>query len=105
MDFDRNGTGEMRLQNALRKFDWKGWLGWMAATMVGLQLVVITIFVAFGNNLDRYWWGELTTASAAGISLGVCQWIWLRRRLTGGGWWILSTLSGWDLVWLLGKLS
>ena len=94
----------MSIRDALKKFDWQGWLGWLAATMVGLQLVVITICFAFGNNLDRYWWGELATASVAGISLGVCQWIWLRRRLTSAGWWVLSTLLGWDLVWLLGKI-
>ena len=28
----------------------------------------------------------------AGISLGVCQWAWLRRRLSKGWWWIVSTL-------------
>jgi hypothetical protein len=95
----------MRIRDRLRKFDWKGWLGWMASTMVGLQIVVITIFFAFfENNFDRYWWGELGTVSVAGISLGVCQWAWLRRRLSSGGWWILSTLLGWDLAWLLGKL-
>ena len=83
----------MRIRNALRMFDWKGWLGWVAATMVGLQLVVITIFFAFGNSLDRYWWTELATASVAGISLGLCQWIWLRRRLAGGGWRVVDPLD------------
>jgi len=94
----------MRMRDWLRKFDWRGWLGWMAATMVGLQLVVITIFFAFGKSLDRYWWGELAAVSVAGSALGICQWVWLRRRLSNGGLWILSTLLGWNLAWLLGKL-
>jgi hypothetical protein len=91
----------MRIRTALREFDWKGWLGWMTATMVGVQLVVLILFFAGEVKLVDHWWGALTTMSVAGISLGVCQWVWLRRRFVHGGWWILSTLSGWCLAWLL----
>ena len=88
----------MRIQTALRKFDWKGWLGWMAATMAGAQLVGLIIFFYFAGNLNDHWWGDLAMVSVAGLSFGVCQWIWLRRRLVKAWWWIASTLLGWYLA-------
>lgn len=94
----------MKIRTALREFDWKGWIGWVAATLVGVELVALSIFLSFANGLDKYWWGYLATASAAGISLGVCQWIWLRRRMVNAWWWIVSTLSGWYLAALLIKV-
>ena len=93
----------MRIRTALQAFDWKGWLGWMAATMVGVQLVMLILFLS-DPELEHHWWGQLTIASWAGISLGSCQWIWLRRRLAKGRLWILSTLLGWYLVWLVEKV-
>jgi hypothetical protein len=97
----READAEMRIRTALREFDWKGWLGWMTATMVGVQLVALILFLAGEVKLVDHWWGALTTLSMAGISIGICQWVWLRRRIVHGGWWILSTLSGWFLVWAL----
>lgn len=88
----------MRTRTALRKFDWKGWLGWTAATMAGAQLVGLMIFFYFAGNLNDHWWGDLAMVSVAGTSLGVCQWIWLRRRLVKAWWWIVSTLLGWYLA-------
>src|SRR5262245_57521294 len=91
----------MKIRVALQEFDWKGWLGWMVATMVGVQLVALTIFFSLAADLHDHWWGVLGTASVAGISLGVCQWIWLRRRLRKAWRWIVSTLLGWYLAALL----
>jgi hypothetical protein len=90
----------MGIRTALREFDWKGWSGWMMATMVGVQLVASVLFLA-GKVNEETLWGDIIIVSLAGISLGVCQWVWLRRRLVSGGWWILSTLSGWYLAWIL----
>jgi len=94
----------MRIRTAFQELDWKGWLGWMTATMAGVQLVVIIVFVCWAGGLDDYWWGNLGMASMGGISLGVCQWIWLRRRLVNAWWWIVSTFLGWDLAMLLVKV-
>lgn len=88
----------MTIRTALRKFDWKGWLGWMAVTMAGVQLVVLIVCFYFAANLNDHWWGDLAMVSVAGISLGVCQWIWLRRRLDRAWWWIVLTLLGWYLA-------
>ena len=94
----------MRIRNALRKFDWKGWLGWVIATMVGVQLAAFTIIFSVFNLNDQRWSG-IATATVAGGALGGCQWIWLRRRLDKGEWWIVSTLVGWYLVWFLGTMQ
>jgi len=88
----------MRTRTASRKFDWKSWLGWMAATMAGAQLVGLMIFFYFADNLNDHWWGDLAMVSVGGVSFGVCQWIWLRRRLVKAWWWIASTLLGWYLA-------
>ena len=72
----------------------------MAATMVGLQLAAFTIAFSAFNFEDQRWSG-IATATVAGGALGVAQWIWLRRRLVKGGWWIVSTLLGWYLVLFL----
>src|SRR5215469_16680084 len=90
--------GEVRIRTGLRKVDWKGWLGWMAATMAGAQLVGLIIFFYFADNWNDHWWGDLAMVSVAGISFGVCQWIWLHRRLVKAWWWIASTLLGWYLA-------
>src|SRR5215469_6862056 len=90
--------GKMRMRTALRKFDWKGWLGWMTATMAGAQLVGLIIFFYFAYHWNDHWWGDLAMVSVAGISFGVCQWIWLRHRLVNAWWWIASTLLGWYLA-------
>lgn len=94
----------MRIRTALQELDWKGWFGWMTATMAGVQLVAIIIFFYCAAGLDDHWWGDLGMASVAGSSLGVCQWIWLRRRLVKAWWWIVSTFLGWSLAMLLVKV-
>ena len=94
----------MGIRTGLRKFDWKGWLGWMAATMAGAQLVGLIIFFYFAADRNDHWWGDLAMVSVVGISLGVCQWIWLRRRLVKAWWWIVSTLLGWYLAAPLVKM-
>src|SRR5215469_484041 len=58
--------GKMRIGTVLRKFDWKGWLGWMAATMAGVQLVAVMIFLYFAVDLDNHWWGDPATVTVAG---------------------------------------
>ena len=34
----------------------------------------------------------------AGAAIGLAQWLVLRGRLTGAGWWILASVVGWGLV-------
>jgi hypothetical protein len=36
-----------------------------------------------------------------GLALGAAQWLLLRRRVAGAGWWIVANLLGWGLVYPL----
>lgn len=36
-----------------------------------------------------------------GLALGAAQWLLLRRRVAGAGWWIVANLFGWGLVYPL----
>lgn len=96
--------------------DWKGWLGWVAVTMVGAGLVVVIVYFCFplaeifttNGSLARLV-VELLSLGIAGTSFATMQWIWIRHRMRKGGWWIAATVVSWYVVigldFLLGSLS
>jgi hypothetical protein len=90
---------------ALRKLrmpppDWLFWLQWesasLAAILLGSGLIYVLIFVAKaiqpGINEDRFA-GWIMVPILAAV-LGTSQWLVLRQRLPGSGWWILGTEAG-----------
>lgn len=73
-----------------------GW--WIAATiggwLLGALLVLIPGWLGWTNpssNLDLAF-------IVMGFSIGVGQWLLLRRRLPGAGWWIAANIAGWGLL-------
>lgn len=54
------------------------WLGWMEAS-INIKFVFIMM----------------------GLSIGVGQWLLLRRRLPWAGWWIVANVVGWGLLALI----
>lgn len=89
-------------------FDWKGWLSWIAATIAGVELVVMIAYFAFQWDFSDSFYGELAKPAVGFVTLGVAgtafatmQWIWLRRRMRNAIWWIAATVFGWYLAALL----
>jgi hypothetical protein len=45
--------------------------------------------------------GSLLTGAIIGLSVGVAQWLVLRGKVTGAGWWLAANVAGWALGWSL----
>ncbi len=83
-----------------RYANWLFWLGWVAASEIGILLavgaMVGSIFVAkatvTGVNEDRL--AGVLLFPIVGASLGASQWAVLRTRISKAGWWILTTVVG-----------
>ena len=81
-----------------------GW--WVPASAVGwiiwcLGIVIATALtqsngtaseVRLANNII------VIAAGAIGLTVGVSQWIVLRRRVRSSGWWILASIVGWAII-------
>ena len=107
----------MTTPNVLRKHPgWKFWLLWLAATFVGALLYVIPVVaVQIVLGLDRLHdpqrAGEITAwmlvlaavlnGAACGSTIGLGQWLVLRREFKRMGWWVAATLAGYASIGLL----
>ncbi len=75
---------------------WGLWLQWVVASTVGMLLGFIVGFpLSFlvmdivGERLGQSFGGIVI-----GIGVGVLQWLVLRRRISGVGWWVLTSAAG-----------
>lgn len=68
-------------------FDWTLWLQWLAVTTLGWLLGGVLL-------------PELALV-AAGLVIGILQWVVLRQRLTQTGWWVLVSAAGWAGGWAI----
>jgi hypothetical protein len=66
------------------QFDWRFWFQWILATTLGW---LVGLFLL----------GEV----GIGASIGVAQWLVLRREVTNAGWWILVSAVAWLVGWEL----
>jgi hypothetical protein len=84
-----------------------GW--WVAATLAGwLGLVLI---LGIFSALAFFWTADVANEFlinwafvVLGLSIGVGQWLLLRRRLPQAAWWIAANIAGWTLLGLLGLI-
>jgi len=68
-------------------FDWTLWIQWLLVTALG--------WVLGGVLLPGL---ALVTV---GLVIGVLQWVVLRQRLPGAGWWIVASTAGWAGGWAI----
>jgi hypothetical protein len=95
---------------------WGFWLLWYAATFIGMVLYFIPVGVVhMVLGLDRLEdplrSGEVTPwmlvlaavlcGAACGSTIGLAQWLVLRRRLQRVGWWVGATIAGYASIGLL----
>ncbi len=85
---------------------WGFWLQWVLASTVGLYVGLtmaffLTAFSAVVLGLGD-WCENLFSAIGFGIGVGLPQWLVLRRRVSGAGWWVLASAAGGYGIWQAG---
>lgn len=81
-----------------------GW--WVPATAVGWITGLILVFslrelVVRLWSMEAYFTGNWALDVAfvqLGLAVGFFQWLVLRRKLPGAGWWIVANVLGWGLI-------
>lgn len=78
--------------------------GWVLATADGWILGLVLIVTASWLNP----WPQVPldfglSFLVLGLSIGVLQWLLLRRRLPRAGWWVPASLLGWGLLALFSE--
>jgi len=77
-----------------------GW--WVLVTIGGWVLGALLIII---SGWLKFWTYESFDIDLAliliGLSIGVWQWLLLRRRLPRAGWWVGANVLGWGLVGLI----
>jgi hypothetical protein len=93
-------TGVLQYRLLHRYLPRMGW--WVLATTGGWLLGALLLLIS--RRLD-FWTSESFDVSLAfvvmGLSIGVGQWLLLRRRLPQAGWWIGANVVGWVLLSLI----
>ena len=90
-----------------RRIPRAGW--WVLASAIGaaVGLVVVdatdlgTSPITFDGSRFGLQVGAVTGVMV-GASIGVAQWLVLRRWLSRAGWWILTSVAGWTTGWAVG---
>ncbi len=83
---------------------WGFWLGWVAASTVGMFVGFIAGFLSLdliydvlgdwlNYNVLGDWFDFLFLGIVPGIVVGVLQWLVLRQRVSGAGWWVLASAA------------
>lgn len=78
---------------------WGTWLGWAVASSIGLTIglaVYLPLAVGLGDELEVVTRTLVSAVAGAvlGGSLGVAQWLLLRRRASDQGRWVLASVVG-----------
>ncbi len=99
IDADDAAAGNARRTPIGRGF----WLSWVLATVIGVVLGIALMFAGAGALLD----GKPRAVFGAGLggvfgtTIGLAQWLVLRRHVGGIGAWVPLTVLGWVVFWAL----
>jgi hypothetical protein len=93
-------TGLMQYGLLRRYLPHMGW--WVLATTGGWFLGLLLILTSSWLNIWTFETINLDLAFIVmGLSIGVGQWLLLRRRLPRAGWWVGANVLGWALLGLI----
>ena len=88
------------ITDRFRWVDWSLWLQWVAATAGGAALGFAAGRAAARHPAFQALPGHWALAPLlVGLFVGLAQWLVLRRRLDGVGWWIPATLAASPVIW------
>jgi hypothetical protein len=79
------------------------WLRWIFATTVGFIVggfaagaaAKVLIAAHGGDAVGLTPWEGAAVGALAGVAIGICQWLVLRRTIARAGWWALAVIVGW----------
>jgi hypothetical protein len=99
-------TGLLQYGLLRRNLPRMGW--WVPATVGGWLLGLILSF-GLRQVAANFWTDEVIYGPGSqevafflmGLSIGLGQWLLLRRRLPWAGWWIVANVAGWSLFALV----
>lgn len=93
-------TGLLQYGLLRRYLPHMGW--WVLVTIGGWVLGALLIIISVWLKFWTYESFEIDLALILmGLSIGVGQWLLLRRRLSRAGWWVGANVLGWGLVGLI----
>jgi hypothetical protein len=72
--------------------------GWVAATLAGWLLGLLVLAAANWLHWTAAFSSLDTALVVMGWSIGIVQWLLLRRRLPRAGWWVAANAAGWMLL-------
>ena len=81
------GQRRIRAFRDERRFDWRLWFAWVAATVGGWAVGEFVSLAFVDEFLVAAW---LRGANGVGVAVAVLQALVLRRRLTQPAWWIVA---------------
>lgn len=91
------GGAESLLMPAGSKYvGWRLWLWWMLTSSVGWVLGLaagLAVGFALGGTVSAIA-SQSAFGAVLGASIGMLQWVVLRRQISGAGWWVLATAVG-----------
>ena len=68
-------------------------IGWIVGLALGSATSYTIAFIFHENFGFQLWWVGVSGAMA-GASVGMMQWLILRRQLSRAGWWVLASMVG-----------
>ena len=73
---------------------WGFWLWWVLASSAGLAVAFPVAFAVLRGVIGVGAVGFAVAGAVIGASLGIAQWLVLRRRVSWAGWWVLASSVG-----------
>jgi len=102
----KEGTFMIETKTSKPSIDWKFWLLWTFATIFGLILgiaISLSVIIAISKitNIHEDTITNYIILPIIGFSVGIFQWLMLRKHVSWARMWIWLTTAGWVISFLL----